>query len=202
MFYDAKLERIKIRLLDGKQSEKAERKPSRVCMYHELEGAEVVDWWVVMALVGRPFLKKHNEVFLDKSFGPLGTDGEVLTDYVFGVVLESIGKAFFSTGNADVNALRTVQESLAAEHMVELGIPKDSVLKPELSKQMRTSSEVSFPWVSRVRFWEHVVLFFSGWKYTANVDLKHSPSDILFLHHNNSRPSTTPMTRGQQILST
>ncbi|CAN0254918.1 unnamed protein product [Ectocarpus sp. 6 AP-2014] len=141
MYYDAKLKRIKIRLLDGKQTEKAEKTPSRVCMYHELEGAEVVDWWVVMALVGRPFLKKHNQGFLDKSFGPLGTDGEVLTEYVFGVVLESIGKAFFSTGNADVNALRSVQESLAAEHMVELGIPKDSVIKGELSKQMRTSNE-------------------------------------------------------------
>lgn len=58
MYYDAKQKRIKIRLLDGKQSEVAERKTSRVCMYHELEGAEVVDWWVVMALVGRPFLKK------------------------------------------------------------------------------------------------------------------------------------------------
>lgn len=151
MYYDAKLERIKIRLLDGKQTETAEKTPSRVCMYHELEGAEVVDWWVVMALVGRPFLKKHNEGFLDKSFGPLGTDGEVLTEYVFGVVLESIGKAFFSTGNADVNALRSVQESLAAEHMVELGIPKDNVIKDELSKQMRTSNEVSLPCVPCVR---------------------------------------------------
>lgn len=89
---------------------------------------------------------------MDKSFGPLGTDGEVLTEYVFSVVLESIGKAFFSTGNADVNALRTVQESLAAEHMVELGIPKDSIIKHELSKQMRTSNEVRWLCVSCVRF--------------------------------------------------
>ncbi len=79
-------------------------------MKHEREGAGVVEWWVVMTLVGRPFLKNHKEGF--EIFGPLGTDGEVLSErmHVFGVVVESIGKAFFATGNEDVNALRTAQE--------------------------------------------------------------------------------------------
>lgn len=76
-------------------------------------------------------------------FGSLGTDGEVLSAGVFGVVVDSIGKSFFATGNADTNALRTVQESLAAEHMMELGIPQKSYAKSELSRQMRTSDDVS-----------------------------------------------------------
>ena len=139
-----KPERIMIRLpQDGKQTETAMRDPSRACMEHEILGDRVVEWWVVMSLLGRPFLAKHNDGVLDQCFGPLGTDGEVLTEYVFGEVLDSMGKAFFSTWNVDVNALRTVQESLAAEHMIELGIPKDSVIKDELSRQMRTSNEVS-----------------------------------------------------------
>lgn len=145
LYYDKTYNRIKVRLpAEGKQTTAAEKEAARACMEHEVEGAEVVQWWVVMALVGRPFLKKHNNGQLDTAFGPLGTDGKALSEDVFGTVLDIVGRAFFATGNADVNALRTVQDTLAAEHMIELGIPKNSVIKRELARQQRTSEEVSF----------------------------------------------------------
>lgn len=35
------------------------------CMEHEMSGAEVVRWNMVMVLVGRLFLRKHNEGYCD-----------------------------------------------------------------------------------------------------------------------------------------
>ncbi|CAM9899966.1 unnamed protein product [Ectocarpus sp. 12 AP-2014] len=142
MYYDQQHNRIKIRLPgEGKQTTTAEKKAAMACMEHEIEGAEVVEWWTVMALFGRRFLKKRNGGQLDNVFGPLGSNGIALSQGVFGSVLHEIGITFFSTGNADVNALRTVQDTLAAEHMAELGIPKDSVIKKELARQQRTSED-------------------------------------------------------------
>lgn len=65
--------------------------------------------------------------------------------YLVARVVDSIGGAFFATGNADVNTLRTVQDALAAELIIELGIPKDSGIESDLFRQQRSSDEVSFP---------------------------------------------------------
>ena len=91
-----------------------------------------------MALVGRPFLKKANKGELDTRFGPLGIDGKALSQGVFGIIFESIGLAFFGLENADVNALRTTQDTLAVEHVIELGFTLDAMCLDELAKDQRT----------------------------------------------------------------
>ncbi|CAM9202573.1 unnamed protein product [Ectocarpus sp. 13 AM-2016] len=71
--FKPEVRRMMIRLLEkGKQTESAEESLSTVCMEHGIEGAGVVRWLAVMALVGRPFLKKANKGELDTRFGPLG----------------------------------------------------------------------------------------------------------------------------------
>ena len=106
-----------------------------------IEGADVVRWLAVMALVGRPFLKKANGGELDTRFGPLGIDGKALSQGVLGkiFIFESIGLAFFGLENADVNALRTTQDTLAIEHVIELGLTLDAMCLDELAKDQRTS---------------------------------------------------------------
>ena len=112
-------------------------------MEHGIEGADVVRWLAVMALVGRPFLKKANGGELDTRFGPLGIDGKALSQGVFGTVLEETGLAFFGLDNVDVNALRTVQDTLAVEHVIELGFTLDAMCLDELAKDQRTPKTVS-----------------------------------------------------------
>ena len=142
--FKPKVRRMMIRLPEkGKQTESAEESLSTVCMEHGIEGAEVVQWLAVMALVGRPFLKKANKGELDTRFGPLGIDGKALSQGVFGIIFESIGLAFFGLENADVNALRTTQDTLAVEHVIELGLTLDAMCLDELAKDQRTSKTVS-----------------------------------------------------------
>ncbi|CAN0597129.1 unnamed protein product [Laminaria digitata] len=101
---------------------------------------------MVMSLVGRPFLRKHNSGKVDKHFGPLGTDGKRLSQDVFSGkhgILKDVGRAFFRTENMSLNALRTVQDTLAAEHLVEEGYDYTAQCISELVRQQRTSVDVS-----------------------------------------------------------
>lgn len=128
LYYKPDLERMMIRLpIDGKQTKTAVRKLSTACFEHGLEGEGVVRRLAVMALVGRPFLKKANDGELDVMFGPLGMNGQVLSSDVFGTVLRDVGAAFFGLGNVDVNAFRTAQDTLAVEHTIELGLGLDAM---------------------------------------------------------------------------
>lgn len=143
LYYNKKLHRLMIGLPDaGKQTKAAEKQLARACMEHCVEGSEVVRWWVVMSLVGRPFLKKHNDGWVDPRFGPMGTNGKVLSEKVFRTIFAQMGRLFFATGNADVNALRTVQDTLAVEHIIELGMTTDAICITELAREQRTSKEV------------------------------------------------------------
>ncbi|CAM9900453.1 unnamed protein product, partial [Ectocarpus sp. 4 AP-2014] len=138
-YFKPSVERMMIRLpAEGKQTESAEEYLSTVCMEHGIEGAEVVRWLAVMALVGRPFLKKANGGEPDTRFGPLGIDGKALSQGVFGTILEETGLAFFGLDNVDVNALWTAQDTLAVEHIIELRFTLDAVCLDELAKDQRT----------------------------------------------------------------
>ena len=112
-FYTPSQERMMIRLPpDGKQTATAERNQSTVCMEHGVNGHEVVRWWAVMALVGRPFLRRANGGQLDTLWGPLGMDGKAVSQGVFGTILEGIGSSFFGLENVDdVNAFRTARRT-------------------------------------------------------------------------------------------
>lgn len=128
---------------EGKQTIAANKKSSTACMEYGVEGAGVVRWWVVMSLVGRPFLKEHSGGQLDPLLGPLGADGLMLSEDVFGRMVKMTGRAYFWTANPDVNALRTVQGTLAAEHIMELGHTPDESSMRELAREQRTSVDVS-----------------------------------------------------------
>lgn len=144
LYYDRPLDKIMIGLPEeGKQTEVAEKSPANACFQYGVEGAEVVRWWVVMSLVGRPFLKKHNGGEVDSIFGPLAQDGKALSNKEFGEAFLLIGKSFFGVPWADVAALRTVQNTLAAEHLVELGLTPNAVCARELAQEQRVSMEVS-----------------------------------------------------------
>lgn len=92
-----------------------------------------------MTLVGRPFLKNANDVELDVMFGPLGMNGQVISGCVFGEVLRRFGAPFFGMGNLDVNAFRTAQDTLAVEHIIEMGLGLDTMCIIELTRAQRTS---------------------------------------------------------------
>lgn len=142
--YKRDLGRMMIRLpLEGKQTKTANKKLSTVCFEHGIEGEDVVRWMAVMTLVGRPFLKEANGGELDIMFGPLGMDGQALSSGVFGTILQHIGVTFFGLANLDVNAFRTVQDTLAVEHLIELGLDLDAICIKELAREQRTSLEVS-----------------------------------------------------------
>ncbi|CAM9491192.1 unnamed protein product [Ectocarpus sp. 12 AP-2014] len=142
LYYNRKLHRLMIGLPDaGKQTKAAEKQQAKVCMEHGVEGPEVVRWWVMMSLVGRPFLKKHNDGWVDPRFGPMGTNGKVLSEKVFRTIFTQMGRLFFATGNVDVNALRTVQDTLAVEHIIELGMTTDAICITDLAREQRTSTE-------------------------------------------------------------
>ncbi|CAB1105429.1 unnamed protein product [Ectocarpus sp. CCAP 1310/34] len=127
-------------------TESAEESLSTVCMEHGVEGAELVRWLAVMALVGRPFLKKANGGELDTRFGPLGIDGKALSQGVFGTILEETGLAFFGLDNVDVNALRTAQVTLAVEYVIKLGFTLDAMCLDELAKETSGAKNVTlFP---------------------------------------------------------
>ena len=96
----------------------------------------------VMALVGRPFLKADGGE-LGPTFGPLGIDGMALSQGVFGTILEGIGWACFGLDSVDVNGLRTAQDTLAVEHVIELGLEKTALCLRQLAVDQRTSETVS-----------------------------------------------------------
>lgn len=142
-FYIPSQERMMIRLPpEGKQTATAEQNQSTVCMEHGVNGHEVVRWWAVMALVGRPFLRRANGGQLDTLWGPLGMDGKAISQGVFGTILEGIGSSFFGLENVDVNAFRTAQDTLAVEHLIEEGFTTDANCIGELAREQRTSRTV------------------------------------------------------------
>lgn len=144
LYYKPGLGRMMIRLpVDGKQTKTAVKKLSTVCFEHGIEGADVVRWLAVMALVGRPFLKEANDGELDVMLGPLEMNGQALSSGVFGTVLRHVGVAFFALGSLDVNAFRTAQDTLAVEHIMELGLGPNAICIIELAREQRTSVEVS-----------------------------------------------------------
>lgn len=129
-------------LLKGKQADTAAALDT-ACFEHEIEGPDVVRWIVAMSLVGREFLRRHNGGKVSEYFGPLGPDGKRLSAKVFGDILKVVGQTYFRTGNMTLNAIRTCQDTLAAQHLLELGWDKGCYALLELARQQRTSPKVS-----------------------------------------------------------
>ncbi|CAN0448646.1 unnamed protein product, partial [Pylaiella littoralis] len=76
---------------------------------------------MVMNLVGRSVSRKHNGSVAD-AFGPLGPDGKLLSHDVFNQVVVEVGRAYFGVDNPDVYSMRTVQDTLASEDLVAVGL--------------------------------------------------------------------------------
>lgn len=95
---------------------------------------------MVIAPMGRPFLRKHNGEKVDRQFGPLGTGGERLSKFVCNGTFKDVGNAFFRTENMTLNALRDVQNTVAAEHLIEIGYNHTCVATKELSSRQQTTS--------------------------------------------------------------
>lgn len=129
--------------IKAKQSDSADRKLEMACKEHEILGDGIVRWGMVLALVGREMLKRHNDGFVSSLFGPLQTTGKQLSRDVFGHVFKGCGRAFFGEANMSVSSMRSVQDTLAVEYGRELGLPKDHEAFVLLAKQQRTSLKVS-----------------------------------------------------------
>ncbi|CAN0511557.1 unnamed protein product [Ectocarpus sp. 12 AP-2014] len=99
--------------IDAKQTGEADCDLSKVCKSHDIEGRGVVRWCMVMALVGREMLRKHSGGRVNGMFGSLQTTGEQMSPGVFGKVFREPGRSFFGMGNMGVNAMRTVQDTIA-----------------------------------------------------------------------------------------
>lgn len=125
-----------------KVSKKMNRTLSSVQKEHEIHGAQVVRWCMAMNLVGRAFLRKHNGA-VDDLFGPLGSNGKKLSDDVYGRVFEECGRAYFGVDNADIYALRSVQDTTAARDLLAVGASSDHPAVMELCKEQQTGTPVS-----------------------------------------------------------
>lgn len=108
--------------LEGKQILQ-DKDLCNACKVHDIEGHEVVSWCMVMALVGREMLGKHNDRRVNGMFGPLQIAGEQMSPDVFGKVFKEIGRSFFGMGNMSINAMRATQDTIAVEHGIEMGHP-------------------------------------------------------------------------------
>lgn len=125
-----------------KSTAKQNKKVQMVQKEHEIHGADVVRWCMVMNLVGREVLRKENGS-VNYDFGPLGPDGKKLSNNVYGLIFKECMRAYFGVDNADVYALRTAQDSLAAHDLLAVGESTDHPALLELSKEQRTSKDVS-----------------------------------------------------------
>lgn len=86
-------------------------------------------------------LKQFNES-VDDLFGPLGPDGQKLSDDVFKLVVVSVGRTYFGIANADVYLMRTVQDTLAFEDLVEIGLDTSAHCAKALFRKQRTTEQV------------------------------------------------------------
>lgn len=94
-----------------------------------------------MNLVGRAFLRKKNGS-VDPEFGPLAPDGQRLSDDVFKKVVASVGRTYFGVDNADVYSMPTVQDTMAAEDLVEVGLDHTAHCAQHLFRRQRTTEKV------------------------------------------------------------
>ncbi|CAN0442364.1 unnamed protein product, partial [Pylaiella littoralis] len=108
------------RRVEKPQTPEADKDLSRACKFHDIEGHDVVRWCMVMALVGREMFSKHNGGEVNEMFGPLQTTGQQISPTTFGKVFKELGQSFFGMGNMSVNAMRTVQDTIAVEHGLQL----------------------------------------------------------------------------------
>ena len=144
MWFDSEGGILKIGMpIDGKQTDQADQDLSMVCKFHDIEGHDVVRWCMVMALVGREVLGRHNGGRVNEMFGPLQTTGQQISPETFGKVFKELGRSFFGMGNMAVNAMRTVQDTIAVEHGLQMGLEEDNLAFKELARQQRTGLTVS-----------------------------------------------------------
>ena len=125
----------------GKQTESANKELKNVLKEHEIFGPDVIRWCMVMNLVGREFLRKKNGS-VDIEFGPLAPDGQRLSDDVFKKVVAAVGRTYFGVDNADVYSMRTVQDTLANEDLVEVGLDHTAHCAQDLFRRQRTTDKV------------------------------------------------------------
>lgn len=125
----------------GKQTESANGELKNVLKEHEIWGPDVIWWCMVMNLVGRAFLRKRNGS-VDPDFGPLEPDGKRLPDDVFKKVVQSVCRTYFGVANADVYSMRTVQDSLATEDLLAVGLNQGGHCAQDLYRRQRTTEKV------------------------------------------------------------
>lgn len=125
----------------GKQTESANGELKNVLKEHEIWGSDVIRWCMVMNLVGRAFLRKKNGR-VDPEFGPLAPDGQRLSDDVFKKVVASVGRTYFGIDNADVYSMRTVQDTMAAQDLVAVGLDHTAHCAQDLFRRQRTTEKV------------------------------------------------------------
>ncbi|CAN0039066.1 unnamed protein product, partial [Ectocarpus sp. 12 AP-2014] len=121
-----------------KQHKTANKKLSTVLREHEIHGADVVRWVMVMNLVGRAFLRKHNKGKVHASFGPLNSNGTQISPDTFGKLFKDVMRAYFGVNNADVYSLRTSQDSQAVKDLLKAGANMDHPALLELAREQRT----------------------------------------------------------------
>lgn len=125
----------------GKQTESANGELKNVLKEHEIWGPDVIRWCMVMNLVGRAFLRKKNGS-VDPNFGPLAPDGKKLSDDVFKKVVQSVCRTYFGVANADVYSMRTVQDTMASEDLVEVGLDHTAHCAQDLFRRQRGTEKV------------------------------------------------------------
>ncbi|CAM9194572.1 unnamed protein product, partial [Ectocarpus sp. 13 AM-2016] len=104
-----------------RQTQQAEKDLCDACKVHDIEGHGIVRWCMVLALVGREMLSRHNGGEVSRMFGPLQTNGKQMSPVdVFGKVFEELDRSFFGVGNMSINAMRTTQDTVAVEHGLEM----------------------------------------------------------------------------------
>lgn len=125
----------------GKQTESANGELKHVLKEHEIFGPDVIRWCMVMNLVGRALLRKFNGS-VDPEFGPLAPDGQKLSDDVFKKVVAAVGRTYFGVANADVYSMRTVQDTMTSEDLVEVGLDHTAHCAQDLFRRQRTADKV------------------------------------------------------------
>lgn len=142
MYYNNKRGTLSMRPpAKGKQTESANGELKNVLKEHEIWGPDVIRWCMVMNLVGREFLRKKIGS-VDPEFGPLAPDGQRLSDDVFKKVVAAVGRTYFGVDNADVYSMRTVQDTIATEDLVEVGLDHTAHCAQDLFRRQRTTEKV------------------------------------------------------------
>lgn len=78
-----------------------------------------------------------------RAFRPPGARWKILSNFVYGQIFEDCARAYFGVDNADVYALRTVQDTVAAEDLLRVGATTDHPAVEELCREQRTGRNVS-----------------------------------------------------------